>query len=71
MHILMCCRVVKRKQRFKKLYTCLRCVTAELLRFIQNDNRSVCRNNVNRTTAAEAVLLAVNNARRFVLRALF
>ena len=67
----MSCGIVKSEQGLKEFYTCLRSVAAEFLRFVQNYNRTVSRYNVNRTTAAKAVLFAINNSRRFVFCTFF
>ena len=59
------CRVVQCKQRVKVFQSLLGNSTTHFLRLVQNDDRSVCLDNINRATRTELVTLGVNNTSFF------
>ena len=63
--------IVEREQRVKVLQRLLRNIAAHLLRLVQNDDRAVCLNNINRAAGAELIALRVNDARLFTASVLF
>ena len=64
-------RVVQAEQRIEVLQSFLRNLTAHLLRLVQNDDRSVRLDNVDRTARTELITLGVDNAGFLAFAVLF
>ena len=64
-------RVVEAKQGVEVFECLLRNLTAHFLRLVQNDDRSVRLDNINRTARAELITLGVNNTSFLALAVLF
>ena len=54
-------RVVEGEQRIEVLQCLLRHIAAHLLRFVQNDDRAVCLDNIDRAAGAEFIPCIINN----------
>ena len=65
------CRVVKTKQRVKVFQCLLGNVAAHLLGFVQNDDRTVRLDNINRTARTELIALGVDDSCFLGLAVLF
>ena len=63
--------IVERKQRFEPLDPLGRRVTAQLLRFVQDDDGAIRGDDVDGTARREVVLFAIDYARRVIARSLF
>ena len=64
-------RIVEREQRVEIFQRLLRYIAAHLLRLVQNNDRAVCFDNINRAARAELIALRVNDARFFAASVLF
>ena len=71
--VLLCVRgrVVQAEQRIEVLKSFLRDLTAHFLRFVQNDNRSVRLDNINRAAGTELITLGIDNTSFLALAVLF
>ena len=65
------CRIVDCEKRIEVLKCLLRYVAPHFLRLVKNDNRSVCLDNVDRTTGCKLVTLGIDNSRFLALAILF
>ena len=65
------CRIVDGKQRIEVFKCLLRYVAPHFLRLVKNDNRSVCLDNVDRTTGCKLITLGIDNSRFLALAVLF
>ena len=64
-------RIVEREQRVEIFQCLLRYIAAHFLRLVQNNDRTVRLNNINRAARAELIALRVNDARLFAASVLF
>ena len=64
-------RIVEREQRVEIFQRLLRYIAAHFLRLIQDDDRAVCFDNINRAARAELITFRVNDARLFAASVLF
>ena len=65
------CRIVDGEKRIEVFKCLLRYVAPHFLRLVENDNRSVCLNNVDRTTGCKLVTLGIDDSRFLALAVLF
>ena len=66
-----CCRIVQAEQRIEVLQSFLRNLAAHLLRLVQNDDRSVRFDNVDRTARTELITFGINNTGFLTFAVLF
>ena len=64
-------RVIEGEQRIEVFQRLLRHIAAHLLRLVQNDNRAVCLNDINRAAGAEFIPLGVDDTSFLALAVLF
>ena len=64
-------RVIEGKQRVEVFQRLLRHIAAHLLRLVQNNDRTVCLDNINRAAGAEIIPLGVDDAGFLALAVLF
>ena len=65
------CRIIDGEQRIEVFECLLRYVAPHFLRLVQDDNRSVCLDNVDRTTGCKLITLGIDDSRFLALAVLF
>ena len=63
--------IVEREQRVEIFQRLLRYIAAHLLRLVQNDDRAVCLNNINRAAGTELIPFGIDNTGFLALAILF
>ena len=64
-------RIVEREQRVEIFQRLLRYIAAHFLRLVQDDDRAVCLDDINRAAGTELIALRVNDARLFTASVFF